>query len=80
MAIAWWRRDHVCVDATRLQLGGISSRRLILVPEEQDERQLEGRPRIRRYRLGILSDHAASAPTARRERVRERSTLHAQSA
>jgi hypothetical protein len=66
------------MKSTRLHLGGISSRRLILLPEERPADERSGRPRIRRYRLGILSGQDPSPARADAKRLRAQPPLRAQ--
>jgi hypothetical protein len=68
------------MKSTRLQLGGISSRRLILLPEERPADERAGRTRIRRYRLGILSGQAPAGTTAGRARIAPSALARAQRA
>jgi len=68
------RRDHVRMNSKHLHLSGVSSRRLILLPEERDEDRSEigqraGRPRIRRYRLGVLTGVARADASSRKPAV-----------
>jgi hypothetical protein len=61
------------MKSKHLHLSGVSSRRLILLPEERDDDRSEigeraGRPRIRRYRLGVLTG-AVPADAASRKRA-----------
>jgi hypothetical protein len=45
------------MNSTHLHLSGISARRVILVPAEREGEDRRGRPRVRRYRLGVVSHH-----------------------
>lgn len=64
------------MKAEHLNLSGVSSRRLILLPEElTDEHEKSesgrrpGRPRIRRYRLGVLAGAVPAAGASRKPAV-----------
>jgi hypothetical protein len=57
------------MKSQHLHLSGISSRRLILLPEERDDEGRAGRPRIRRYRLGVLSGVAPADTSSRKPAV-----------
>ncbi|HEX4563765.1 MAG TPA: hypothetical protein VH115_04860 [Solirubrobacteraceae bacterium] len=57
-----------------LHLSGVSSHRLILLPEQRDDDRSEigqraSRPRIRRYRLGVLTGAAPADASSRKPAV-----------
>jgi len=57
------------MKSTRLHLSGISTRRLILLPEERQAEARTGRPRIRRYRLGVLAGQLTADAPARTAKI-----------